>query len=28
LRSHIGAFLLLVTIGKAARYTVIAWVFL
>ena len=28
LRSHVGIFLLLVTIGKAARYTVIAWVFL
>ena len=28
LRSHIGVFLLLVTLGKAARYTVIAWAFL
>ena len=27
LRSHLGLFLLLVTIGKAARYTVFAWAF-
>jgi len=27
LRSHLGLFLVLVTIGKAARYTAIAWVF-
>ena len=27
LRSHVGVFLLLVTIGKAARYAAIAWVF-
>lgn len=28
LKSHLGLFLLLVTIGKAARYTVIAWAFI
>jgi len=28
LRSNVGLFLLLVTIGKAARYAAIAWVFL
>jgi len=28
LRSHIGLFLLLVMIGKAARYAVIAWAFI
>ncbi len=27
LRSHVGLFLLLVTIGKAARYTAITWAF-
>ncbi|MDT8375704.1 MAG: YqaA family protein [Mariprofundaceae bacterium] len=28
LRSHVGLFLLLVSIGKAARYTVLAWAFI
>lgn len=28
LRSHVGLFLLLVTIGKAARYAVLAWAYI